>query len=148
MVRCNASAVESKHFDCHRPLFAVGSASADLVSVLPSRAFVGDPKGMGSDRNYRSRLLSRPSSTYRREYRDGRRGHHLDRFVLSVQVPDAASLLARTSWLHLLLLGLQSRSNGLVVDLARISHQDHGSRRRIRIRKRRSGAKSVAIATV
>ena len=34
------------------------------------------------------------------------------------------------------------------VSLARISHQDHGSRRRIRIRKRRSGAKSVAIATV
>jgi hypothetical protein len=32
--------------------------------------------------------------------------------------------------------------------LARISHQDHGSRRRIRVRKRRSGAKSVAIATV
>jgi hypothetical protein len=32
--------------------------------------------------------------------------------------------------------------------LARISHQDHGSRRRIRDRKRRSGAKSVAIATV
>ena len=34
------------------------------------------------------------------------------------------------------------------VMLARISHQDHGSRRRIRVRKRRSGAKSVAIATV
>jgi hypothetical protein len=32
--------------------------------------------------------------------------------------------------------------------LARISHQDHGSRRRIRVRKRRSGARSVAIATV
>jgi hypothetical protein len=32
--------------------------------------------------------------------------------------------------------------------LARMSHQDHGSRRRIRVRKRRSGAKSVAIATV
>ena len=32
--------------------------------------------------------------------------------------------------------------------LARISHQDHGSRRRIRIRKRRSGAKSIAIAMV
>ena len=32
--------------------------------------------------------------------------------------------------------------------LARISHQDHGSRRRIRVRKRRSGAKSVAMATV
>ena len=34
------------------------------------------------------------------------------------------------------------------VHLARISHQDHGSRRRIRVRKRRSGAKSVAMATV
>ena len=32
--------------------------------------------------------------------------------------------------------------------LPRISHQDHGGRRRIRVRKRRSGAKSVAIATV
>ena len=32
--------------------------------------------------------------------------------------------------------------------LTRISHRDHGSRRRIRVRKRRSGAKSVAIATV
>ncbi|MGB5584592.1 MAG: GIY-YIG nuclease family protein [Gammaproteobacteria bacterium] len=30
--------------------------------------------------------------------------------------------------------------------LARISYQDHGSRRRIRVRKRRSGAKSVATA--
>ena len=38
------------------------------------------------------------------------------------------------------------RAKGLY--LARISHQDHGSRRRIRVRKRRSGAKSVAIATV
>ena len=35
-----------------------------------------------------------------------------------------------------------------VPQLARISHQDHGSRRRIRVRKRCSGAKSVAIATV
>jgi len=35
-----------------------------------------------------------------------------------------------------------------VEQLTRISHQDHGSRRRIRVRKRRSGAKSVAIATV
>ncbi len=35
-----------------------------------------------------------------------------------------------------------------LTQLARISHQDHGSRRRIRVRKRRSGAKSVAIATV
>ena len=34
------------------------------------------------------------------------------------------------------------------LNLARISHQDHGSRRRIRVRKHRSGVKSVAIATV
>ena len=33
-------------------------------------------------------------------------------------------------------------------ELARSSHQDRGSRRRIRVRKRRSGAKSVATATV
>jgi hypothetical protein len=32
--------------------------------------------------------------------------------------------------------------------LARISHQDLGSRRRIRVQKRCSGAKNVAIATV
>ena len=30
--------------------------------------------------------------------------------------------------------------------LARISHQDRGSRRRIRVRRRRSGAKVIAIA--
>ena len=44
-------------------------------------------------------------------------------------------------------IGTRCRSGQLFV-LARISHQDHGSRRRIRVRKRRSGAKSVAIATV
>jgi hypothetical protein len=33
------------------------------------------------------------------------------------------------------------------LNLARIYHQDHGSRRRVRVQKRCSGAKSVAIAT-
>jgi hypothetical protein len=41
-----------------------------------------------------------------------------------------------------------TRPSGEKGGLVRISHQDHGSRRRIRIRKRRSGTKSVAIATV
>jgi hypothetical protein len=39
-------------------------------------------------------------------------------------------------------------SNEWSFSLARISHQDHGSRHRIRVSKRRSGAKIVAIAKV
>ena len=45
-------------------------------------------------------------------------------------------------------LAIKHSLRKLSIHLARISHQDHGSRRRIRVRKRRSGAKSVAIATV